>query len=172
MIQLPRIVEEEVDKIKHLVDGIGRPVDDGIVLTVAALRCHGFTPTASCEGHAERTSPPWVDIESSDAPKLIKIMQDGAHSGPEFLQNRKAVVDVNRQENRRLFRLLTEFYESHQPSYPTVITVTEIGPGYGRLCPHASYLVDLSNQHEYGKWLQDAQSEMSTFADFLCSKLT
>lgn len=171
-MELPVTVKEELSVVKHLVDGINRPVDEGIILTVAVLRSHGFNTTASCEGHAERTCPPWVDIESVDAPKLLIAMQDGPHSGPEFLQNRNAVIAANRQENSRLYKLLMEFYDSHRPSYPTVLTIIEKGPGYGRLCPHASSLVNISNQHEYSAWLQDVQAEMLAFTEFLCSKLT
>lgn len=170
-MQLPSIVEAEVGNVKRIIDGIGRPVDEGVVLLVATLRSYGFATTASCEGHADRKSAPWVRIESPSAPELIKVMQMGRHSGPKFLQNRTAVIDANRRENSRLFSLLVEFYESHRPSYSSMLTVAEAGPGYGRLSPHASYLVSPLDQHEYDKWLQGAQVEMSTFADFLCSKL-
>ena len=101
----------------------------------------------------------------------MKIMQDGPHSGPEFLENRRVLYRANRQENHRLFKLLAEFYESHHLSYRTALTITEIGPGRGQLCPHAGYLVDRTTEEAFGSWLEKAQAEMSAFADFLIAKL-
>jgi hypothetical protein len=170
----PAIVQQELQKVALLSDKLGRPIDEGIRLTVAALRVHNFVTSQSCEGHLERkTAGPWVDIESPDAQRLLKIMQDGAHSGPEFMKNRAVLVKANRLEQDRLLALLRKFYQSHHSSYSVLLTITESGPGWGRLCPHAGRFMQLSNHdNEYTQWLQVAQAEMSDFTEFLYLRLS
>ena len=169
MKNIPQPIGEEIKRLRTIVDGTGRPIDEGILLLVAALQHHGFTTVASCEGHAKRHKEPWVEVQSSDAPELLKLMQEGPHSGPDFIQNRTRLVEANRKENTRLYALLTDFYKSHQPGYSTILTIAERGPGYGRLMPHAAYLVDKNDEKLYANWLAKTQAETEVFADFLVS---
>lgn len=170
---IPDVVQKELQEIALIHDKLGKTIDEGIRLTVAALRAHGFTTSQSCEGHLDRkTIGPWVDIESSKAQDLLKTMQDGPHSGPELQQNRRNLVNANELEQDRLFGLLNEFYTSHQQSYEIILTITEWGPGWGRLCSHAGRFMKLAaHDDNYEQWLKDAQAEMAAFAEFLCSIL-
>jgi hypothetical protein len=165
-------IDQELRAVESIRDEHGRPVDEKIRYVVAALRCHGFITTMSCQGHLELGFGPWISIESPEAPRLLKMMQDGPHSGDGFMDNRKVLYRANAVENNRLYELLKAFYALRVPSYPILLTIRERGPGYGRLTCHNSELMKLeAHQEEFDQWLSDAQAEMQAFAEFLVSKL-
>lgn len=67
----------KIERITHLEtlrqratrtsDGSGRRLDPGILDLVVSLQAHGFTTTASCEGHPDRAcGTPWVDLGAKD----------------------------------------------------------------------------------------------------------
>lgn len=168
MESLPEKMTQEIERLRLYVDKHGRPIDEKILFAVAALRFNGFKTTMSCAGHIRNKRWPWIEIESPEAPLLLKKMQDGAHSGPEFHENRRVLVEANRKESTRLYELLKKFYESHSTSYPAMLIVEERGPGYARLLPHNSYYIGSAlSDEEFAEWLENAQAEINSFTAFL-----
>jgi len=52
-------------EVTRLVDGLGKRIDPKIRRIVVALRVHGFSTSASCQGHPDRALPhPWVDVSA------------------------------------------------------------------------------------------------------------
>lgn len=168
---LPAEVIQEIDRLRSIPDETGRLPDDSILPVLAALSCAGFKIRKSYGGSTQLKKSPWVEIESPEAPELLKKMQDGAHSGPEFAENRKQLWQANHKEAVRLYDLLAEFYTVRPLVYPSMLIVEKRGPGYGRLTTQsATYAHDL-NEEEYAKWLKNTQAELDAFADFLIAKL-
>ena len=172
MKELPQKITDEIQNLRSVTDERGKPIDEKTLLIIAALHAHNFKTTLSCAGHVKNKRQPWVEIEASDAPTLLKKMQDGAHDGQEFLDNRRALVNANRGETTRLYQLLNEFYSSHTTDYTTILTLDERGPGYARLTPHnAPFIGSELSEEDFAVWLEQAQAEVDAFAGFLVGRL-
>jgi hypothetical protein len=62
---LPKSLPQAKEQVNQLVDGLNKPIDEGIKRVVAALRLVGFHTTASCEGHMNWGLPyPWVQVNN------------------------------------------------------------------------------------------------------------
>lgn len=167
---IPEVVQAELKNIANIVDGLGMPIDDGIALLVAALRCHGFYTTASCYGHLNRkTTGPYVCIEDLESDKMLR---NGPREGQPFLDNRKKVRRMNYLQRLKLYELITEFYATHQYVFSAGIMIEDQGPGLTRLHNQMHEVIVMPEMSaEYPQWLENAQAEMNAFAAFLCKKL-
>ncbi len=103
------------NEVKHLKDGLGRPVDPGIVEAVTILNACSFTTRSSCEGHprvvhSEKYRPsltPWVRVECESGDELhmlVGLLQRfySGHAAPshyallvlELLKDEKILVNI------------------------------------------------------------------------------
>ena len=166
---LPAEVIQEIDRLRSIPDETGRLPDDSILPVLAALSCAGFKIRKSYGGSTQLKKSPWVEIESPEAPELLKKMQDGAHSGPEFAENRKQLWQANHKEAVRLQALLNKFYESHSTTYTIMLILETRGPGYIRLAPNTS---SFNDGDDFAEWLKQVQEETNRFAMFLARSNT
>lgn len=148
----------------QLVDGLGKPIDAGILETVTALRAWGFVTTGSCEGHPDHGTPhPWVDI-SRDAATRRRLTKERNE-----LFEDQALREVDQPlslEANRLVALLEQFYGEHQVAFYRVTLVVRRGlPFVMRLEP-AGVLVT-STYEEPERWLPLYQAEMQRFGSWL-----
>ncbi len=85
---------ETIKRLRHTVDKLGKPIDTGILETVAVINMLGIETRASCEGHLDWGLPyPWVDLQPD-----IEL-------------------------KRRLHRYLAHFYVDRYTSYDLVLTL-------------------------------------------------
>jgi hypothetical protein len=55
--------EETLARFSRIVDGVGCPIDPGILETVVVFNLLSISTTMSCEGHPDRPEThPWVEI--------------------------------------------------------------------------------------------------------------
>lgn len=79
--------DEMLDKVDHIVDGLGHPIDEQIKPLVIGLLMWGIRTTASCEGHAEEGRHfPWVEVVADGIPLLLELI--GKQNRPVLLDGR------------------------------------------------------------------------------------
>jgi hypothetical protein len=68
---------EMLEKIEHVCDALGFPIDTNIRETVVALNLSGMPTSASCEGHTDRgRGAPWITVEAQGRPGERFIGED------------------------------------------------------------------------------------------------
>lgn len=107
---------------RQLKDGLGMPVDEGIVETVAILRLLGFTTTGSCAGHLERvTGGPYVTFESPEAIGLAAEARSlgklATEVNPRHNELRREATRHSMRELGRLVPHLETFYAGREVPY-------------------------------------------------------
>lgn len=69
---------DQLEKIEHIGDALGFPIDPNIRETVAALNLSGMPTSASCEGHTDRgRGAPWVEVEAPNRPQERYVGENG-----------------------------------------------------------------------------------------------
>src|SRR6266571_1101863 len=87
--------QDLTDKVSRITDKLGKPVDPGILETVAALNALGIPTTASCEGHVDwGTEAPWIDIASNDPRTNVSIAKLFEEAMQECKQGRKTAAEI------------------------------------------------------------------------------
>lgn len=151
------------DELNEFKDGLGHPLDAGIVETLVGLRAHGIRTSQSCAGHDDRAlALPWVDI---DVPE------------PENLEDDVAVMewmDANAALARDTRRLLADWEvwrsEHGQPPLPTSdrLGLREMGIyGAVRLEPNAQRTISALQLPERARRTVAYRQLMNEFADYL-----
>jgi hypothetical protein len=174
------------ERLMHVVDALGVPIDAKIFEVVVALNVAGFTTIGSCEGHLDgkRSCFPWVDIaigmpEEAQTQALLAL-QDAErqaarlpqHEGDTLIaQATQCIEQLDRTYHlpirQRLISYLTQFYASHRTSYDhQLILVTHSPFGFAeelRLQPVNAESLQTCTLEE----LVSLQQEMQAFAAFL-----
>jgi hypothetical protein len=61
---------DQFERIEHVRDALGFPIDPNIRETIVALNLSGMPTSASCEGHTDRgRGAPWVRVEAPSRPR-------------------------------------------------------------------------------------------------------
>jgi hypothetical protein len=145
---------------KNIGDKLGKGIDDKIFLPVVALRTYGFDTTASCEGHLNWGEPfPWIDI--------------GVITRPPKAQKLERSIRVNNlKEQKRLLKLLEEFYTQRAVNIYTRLILAPVGIFGGfQLTNQAGEIQATFPIKERKRNLADFQKEFKDFAIFLKNKL-
>lgn len=178
--------KEAMALARRLVDGVGQPLDEGIVETVVALNLLGFRSSASCEGHLDGGVPaPWVDFvfeEACPGYEQAHAEFNRLDLSPEeqeaAWQRLKALLDALHHEQHlytRLTALLDVFYAQQPEPSPQEaqeaagcrLAVHMFEPGWYRLHPVASLRWDEKPAAVRARLLSRARAEMAAFTAFL-----
>jgi hypothetical protein len=165
---------------RSYVDGLGRPIDEGILETVVALNLLGFRSTASCEGHLEHGKPfPWIDFElEGTVPE--GFAESEAEAGREDLspEAKEAACDrllalmaaYHHKDHlyTRLNALLEVFYEQRNDvPYEERIMLDCRQPGWYRLLPASGFDARIWPESERAERLICCQAEMHDLTHYL-----
>ena len=164
--------EQAIEETRDLKDGLGKRIDEHILMFVASLRYHGFHTRQSCEGHFPRgRSYSWVDIY----PRPFKEMQELSRRYPQYKDMpdslREELKLESRREAARCFELLsnaTEQVALGEWYFPIVTCIGwsgfEVHPyctPYLLACTEVQWHRHISRCHEYwamlAKWLLDSE---------------
>jgi hypothetical protein len=152
----------------HVVDGIGKEIDSGVIETVVGLNAVGIRTIASCEGHIGRGKPfPWIDISYHQKDKLEQEIcqclekDQNIHS---FLQRRDHLIFA---EEQKVANLLHAFYQTHPMVYDRHFITIHLVQGEFRLQPYGGEAQKYRSKLERAEKLQEYQQEMHAFALFL-----
>jgi|ERR1035437_252838 hypothetical protein len=138
---------------RRLADRLGKPIDSKVIGAVAALRAFGFPTTGSCQGHLEwGKRAPWVDFSVSVNPPKRPLPQR----------------QKNLRSQRRLLKLLDEFYQYRPTPYDVRLILTPVGIfGAFSLINQGADIQDLLPALDKSRKLKQFQMEFSLFATFL-----
>lgn len=182
-----RAWEETLARFSRVVDGVGCPIDPGILETVVALNLLSISTTMSCEGHTERPEThPWVeigviDLEERLAANQAYALHQKANSLPIMTKEaaklisqaealRKQVLPRHRAVVRKLFPYLEAFYHEHTCDiYSHLIIRAGNYMGHCRLQTQGAFLFEDGSlsQKEHDQLLHAFQAEMRAFTAFL-----
>lgn len=127
-------LNEELEKVSSISDGLGMPVDLKVRRLVAVLRCLGFTTTGSCQGHMTRTTGgPYVMVGSQSGERLQKQWTTLPPNSRAHKQMRRAILRANLEERARIEGLLATYYSCRDVPYEQMIIIQNYGPGGSRL---------------------------------------
>lgn len=101
-------------------DGLGKPLDKGIVHAVAILQLAGFDTVGSCEGHADWGLPwPWVDITAPGQPPRWQGEAEARATIKHALKNSRPELgapDQRGERNQAVHKALAEWRETEKPA--------------------------------------------------------
>ncbi len=168
--QMLKSLQNQIIQLADVTDKLGMPIDEGIILPVAALRACDFNTTGSCEGHLDRPKAggPYITIESAEAYLYEQKMKGVTFDGQEFNLYREELRGKNLKVRRRLLKLIDEFYRDR--ASPTKIYIRNIGPGTSKLRCQGVEEAETLSAAERGDWLWAAHKEFTDFANWLVSE--
>ena len=146
-----------MDAVRRVTDRLGKPVDQSVRKTVAALNLLGLATIQSCEGHANGRGhglpAPWVDFAPAragqDPGDRVQVLLDEFYSGRQWVS-----VDLClRYHKLRLF---------NGGSFEA-LDIVRRRLADGEMTP--------AEKHALQRRLAARQAEMSHFTKFLCAKL-
>lgn len=178
-LKFPSTSWEEAESFaRHITDGMGCTIDEGILKTVVALNLLGFPTCQSCEGHLDDGLPhPWVDFETNEFPAFRQALEDASREGLS-LEEREAkgaqlVADACTLSTRgvlyaRLEELLSTYYRQ-QPEIPEErrLVIHWSSPILFRLMPWSGYEAFDWDDSARAQYLKCAQAEVQAFTAFL-----
>jgi hypothetical protein len=160
------IWDQEKRAVRRLRDGLGRPVDPGIVETVAILRLLGFTTTGSCGGHADRLLAPYVDFRSATNADDRRRLEEAADQVTRRRRKNQAIRH-NAAELGRLVPLLERFYDGSAVPYRQRLICQGFGVIGYRLTTQDADLVAVFSKDERRELVRRQRHEFDTFTTFL-----
>jgi len=169
----PSTWEEAEDFAHHLVDGIGYPIDEGILEAVVALNMIGLHTCQSCEGHLDDGLPyPWIDFETNEFPAFQQALEDAddhEEQGAQLVALAESLTAQGRGDlYERLEKLLCAYYEQN-PMIPEEWRMIILwgSPIFFRLMPLCGFDADEWPENTRAENLARAQAEMQAFTIFL-----
>jgi len=154
--------EEISAEVEAMTDRFGNRVDEGIKKAVITLRANGFPTYSSCEGHLDREAVlhPYV---------LVSTEEFEGWEDDENVANQ--MRSENLENQRRMIRLLNEFYENRKSPYDAHLTLETFGPTHGfSLFSIGADVMKVLNPTERREKLRLYRQEIDDFVDFLKSK--
>jgi hypothetical protein len=186
--------------LAHLTDGRGKPIDPGILDTVAALNTLNIETTASCEGHLGwGCAGPWVDVQlpAPDQALILqyKKLEDRLDRLERRLQRGKSVDEAELASVQHTFtplnsaierpmllataqvvNLILDWYQQRGVvDVDAMLTVVDLnmhsGPGL-RIQSQGVRLQDLRTREQQTERLGAYQSEMAEWTSALIHRLS
>lgn len=162
------IWQTALDNTRAITDGLGMPIDEEIVETVAIMRLMGINTTMSCGGHLDRvTGGPYIMF----SPREAKQWQEECRGIEDKMSPAyKHAYDMARKaslaEQSKLMKLLEEYYSNHQALYPQMLVAHNYVFG-NRLYCQGVELANIASPAEQKQILADNLKEMKDFTEFL-----
>ena len=164
--------EKKMAEVNEIVDSLGKKIDENIKETVVAFSVHGFTTTASCEGHiAEKEeeqhglSYPWVEICAPEPEGLSDAKKEEKNQ----LEQEWRIKNLKQQ--RRMMDFLEEFYEKRKTPFDARLVLEKIGAFGGfRVQSFGAEITEILSPEEKQQKLTLYQKEIRDFTEFLKSK--
>lgn len=89
----PSTWDEGIAFARRLVDGMGCPIDEGILKAVVALNLLGLPTSQSCEGHLDGGHPyPWIDFHTEECPAWYEQAQEDACREGQSAEEEEAAI--------------------------------------------------------------------------------
>lgn len=177
--------QQAIKQSSRTIDKLGRPVDGGILETVAVFNLLDIRTTASCEGHLDHgTYAPWVDIGAEEGPNE----RDKERAAFEEARRQSELNTLSEEDIRRLFAqarelqrqnarkhielqskalaYLTAFYEKRHVPYDQQLIIQ--GSYFrARIESQGATIQQILSPEERAEKLLVYQQEMQTFTQFL-----
>jgi hypothetical protein len=153
-----------------LRDGIGNPVDSGIIDTVAILLLMGFRTTSSCAGHPQRLlTEPYVRFESAEAKKyyLTAKKQGSSINNPAYRRLRHKAIRLSLREVAKLLPYLEDFYTDRPSAYNRHLAIEFLPPTYVTLRCQGTEMAYISDAATKTKMMAESRAEMKAFTEYL-----
>lgn len=161
-----------------ITDGMGYPIDDGILETVVALNLLGLRTCQSCEGHLNNGLPyPWVDFETDEFPTFTQALEEASCEGlrteEREAKGAQLLTIAEALPSRgvlyaRLEELLCTYYQQHSTTPEEWRMVIHwSSPILFRLMPWCGYEMHDWSEEIRAHNLKCAQNEMQAFTAFL-----
>ncbi|HLZ62234.1 MAG TPA: hypothetical protein VKR06_35255 [Ktedonosporobacter sp.] len=177
-IQWPAAWEQAEAFTRRITDGMGSPLDEGIVETVVAFNLLGLRTCQSCEGHLDDGLPyPWVDFETDEFPTFKQALEDASRKGLSAQEREAKGAQLVRIAAAlpsrgilyaRLEELLCTYYQQHTTTPEEWRLVLQwSSPILFRLMPWCGYEAQDWDAATRTHNLKRAQAEMQAFAAFL-----
>lgn len=146
----PKEVEKE---LRNITDGLGLPMDEGMIRPCVILNSLGFKTRQSCEGHEDKySSRPWIDL-----------IWNQENTREYYEKSLKEFFDT-------IFIDLEDFYKTHKPPHCNVISFYKFS-GSTKLIIRLQQTADLRVYVENrGGKINDYLSEIQNFCEFLNKK--
>jgi hypothetical protein len=182
----PVTIEHELRRLDEEGNGFRSRVDEKTRLLVAALNCLGFIVFNSLAGNTEKLHEwgPWVSVELPENSELgreynMRFMA-AIKKGPNVYVYNEPISELVSEAMShkpshvaaiRLLAFLEEFYRDRQVPLVTRLVLNSGGGGRTMIACQGDFLLKLYSAEEQKRWLDAAQAEMQTFAEFLCTKV-
>lgn len=163
---------------RHLTDGMGCPIDEGILETVVVFHLLGVPTCQSCEGHLHEGLPyPWVDFETDEFPSFKQALEEASQEGlsPHEREARGArLVEIAQTLSSRgvLYAHVEELLDRYYQQHPTIpeerhLVLHWSSPILFRLMPYCGYEADAWELDARVSQLERARADMQAFTAFL-----
>jgi hypothetical protein len=161
-----------------VTDGLGKPIDAGILRTVAALHALGINTSGSCEGHQKwGIGGPYIDTESVAGGKLrdtIFTYRKKHKFKKRLTLKLEALAEQARKENLKhavkVLALLEEFYKNRNTTYENRIIMSFWSYDVVRLECQGSEINEGRKGATKLRALRAYQNEFRFFEKFLIAK--
>lgn len=164
--------------MRRITDGLGCPIDEGIVETVVAFNLLGLRTCQSCEGHIVDGLPyPWVDFETDEFPAFKQALEEASGDGLSIeareakgaqLVALAATLPSRSLLCARLENLLDTYYQQHTTTPDEWRLIVRCSsPFLFRLMPLCGYQARSWDDKTRVRNLRRSQAEMRNFTTFL-----
>ncbi len=177
--------QEASKQFSRTVDGLGRPLDEGIMETVVVLNLLGIRTEASCEGHLDHgTAAPWIDIGAKETPdereeekaafdearKQIELNELSYEDIESLFDKARTIQHQNARKHlelqRKTLMYLSMFYANRYVPHDHQLIIQ--GSQFrGRIESQGSTIQEILSLEEQAEKLQVYQQEMQAFTQFL-----
>jgi hypothetical protein len=156
-------IEDLRNRLRRVTDGLGAPIDEGILDTVVAMNAVGLRTSQSCQGHrnGRGTLYPWVEV-APEEPAQPAWWDDDDLS--------RAMGQSLSRLYLRATELLTEFYQSHPASFEKMLGFSRVGWGF-RIQSHGTEPLDCLERVEQLARADQYVDEMQAFTKFLLDQV-
>ncbi|HLC48930.1 MAG TPA: hypothetical protein VJI96_00915 [Candidatus Andersenbacteria bacterium] len=176
--------DEVAKRVEGYKDGLGKPIDTGIIETVIALNVFDLQTSQSCEGHLNwGIAAPWAEIKVEGVDELWKKSSEAFdqaeqaelnNTPTEEIQNlyqnaHKLTAEANRpilEKGQIAMDLLNDFYTNRTVQHDQRIIVEEMGRRL-RLTSAGAFLQEIADPIVKEQRLQTYQQEMADFTAYL-----
>lgn len=156
-------------EVISLADKLGKPIDPGILDTVAVFRMLDIHTVGSCEGHSDRlTGGPYVMFESPQTgPLMQKLHQIQDKTSQEYKDVFHEASKLNMAEVQKVLPLLDGFYADRDMPHSQRLIIRCFGPTVGKLMIQNADLAEIMSPEERANLLSESQLEMMAFTNYL-----
>jgi hypothetical protein len=170
--------EEAEAFARRITDGLGCPIDEGMVEIVVAFNLLGLPTCQSCEGHLDDGLPyPWVDFETDEFPTFKQALEEAGREGLSAEEREAkgtqllaiaAALPSRGVLYTHLEELLSTYYRQYaSPPEEWRMVVHWASPILFRLMPLCGYEAYTWSEETCAENLKRARAEMQAFTGFL-----